>query len=244
VLASALASLSSAVVGSIFGVAGTVVGAAVGGVVITTGRAAYEYWLRRAAYRLRTQIPVRVPRRDRTRPEVPAEEPETAAEPMPNGSGGRWRSWWHRLSRRRVGLLAATGIVVASVLGVITAVELITRNPVSSVFGDDPGGRTSVGSLFDDGEAEQPRDTTTTTVPAEEEAPERAPDGDGDTVPEPDTEAPAPRGTPAPTAPDGEPSPDDQPPEETPDDEVPPTGSTTTTTTGATQAPSADDTGS
>ncbi|HEX6238604.1 MAG TPA: hypothetical protein VFZ68_15490, partial [Acidimicrobiales bacterium] len=47
VLASGLASLTAAVVASVFGVAGTVIGAAMVGVVWTLGSAVYRYWIGR-----------------------------------------------------------------------------------------------------------------------------------------------------------------------------------------------------
>lgn len=186
VLASGLASLTAAVVTSFFGVAGTVIGAAVVGIVWTLGSAVYRYWIGRTQIRLQQARPIILrPRRgtghpgaagDRAvrdldqagRATIPGVEggapaPPATAEHRPGSSPGRWWAW---LSRRRVGLAVALVIVVVFSLAVITIVELVAREPISGITGGDPSGRTSIDSLFDGGDDDDaPEGTTTTTAP-------------------------------------------------------------------------------
>ncbi|HEX6235848.1 MAG TPA: hypothetical protein VFZ68_01570, partial [Acidimicrobiales bacterium] len=181
--ASGLASLTAAVVASVFGVAGTVIGAAMVGVVWTLGSAVYRYWIGRTQLRLQQARPIVLrPRRGTGRPDEAADRtardldqagPATipdidAGAPPPPATkehppGASPRRWWARLSRRRVGVAVAVVIVLVFSLAVITAVELIAREPMSGITGGDPTGRTSIGTLFD-GDDDTPEGTTTTTT--------------------------------------------------------------------------------
>ncbi|MFP3899361.1 MAG: hypothetical protein ACLFXM_00815 [Acidimicrobiia bacterium] len=185
VLASGLASLTAAVVTSFFGVAGTVIGAAVVGIVWTLGSAVYRYWIGRTQIRLQQARPIILrPRRgtghpdaagDRTvrdldqtgRATIPGVEggapaPPATAEHHPGTSPRRWWAW---LSRRRIGVALALVIVLVFSLAVITVVELVAREPMSGITGGDPSGRTSIDSLFDGGDDDGgPGGTSTTTT--------------------------------------------------------------------------------
>ena len=115
-LAGALAAVSAAVVASTFGLAGTLLGAAVTSVVATVAGALYSHSLERARARVRI-------RRD----------PATGAlarEVLPPPSAPRPIRW---------GLVAGAAVLVfALALGVITALELAARRPVASLVGHAP----------------------------------------------------------------------------------------------------------
>src|SRR5690606_6334518 len=144
------------VVTSSFDVAGTVIGAAVVGVLITLGNAVYRYWLGRTQLKLQ-QLKLQQLKLEQVAPIIlrprratghPDEAGDRTArdldEAAPATSPGRWWAW---LSRRRIGVAVALVIVLAFSLGVITLVELVARQPMSGLTGGDPSGRTSIGSL-------------------------------------------------------------------------------------------------
>jgi hypothetical protein len=126
--AGAAASVTSALAASFFGVAGTLIGAAVGSVVSTVASAIYAHSLRRAADRARVTREVVIRRATgaipAAVPTVPAArtagEPPVAPEPQPAGGGGQ-RPWW------RSRPVAAAGVALGAFLlavGAITASEL------------------------------------------------------------------------------------------------------------------------
>jgi hypothetical protein len=209
VLASGLASVSAAIVASVFGVAGTVIGAAVVSVVFTLGSAVYGFSIRRTKAKLEQSHGIRLPRPTRprggtghTREAGKADGTGNGASPgplssTPHGSGSApgagWRAW---LSRRRWGVTAGVAIVLVSSLAVVTLIELVGQQPLSSMIGRDPSGRTSIGSLLDDGDDAPGEPTTTTT------APDVSPTTDPDATPqEPAPTTAPPRGAPPPAAP-------------------------------------------
>src|SRR5215210_3918097 len=128
VLAGALASVSAAVVASTFGLAGTLIGAAVTSVVATVAGALYTRSLERARARIRIR---RNPRTGTLERELVA--PPAAPRPI---------SW---------GLVAgAAALVFVLAIGAVTAVELAARKPVASLLGrtvPEPG-VTTVGTLL------------------------------------------------------------------------------------------------
>lgn len=212
VATSALASVSAAFVASLFGVAGTIAGAAVVSVVATVGTAVYGRSIRRTTARLQ-----QVPRRVATRGGGPAAvatgetgdardagdgrppgatagaAPDAGGEPVELGVPPAGPGWWVRLGRRRWGLAAGVAMVLVLSLGAISVIELAGGQPLS---GEASGGRTSIGALLpggggegdDDGDGELPDDdgtgtTTDPTAPAIT-APGEG-DGTGDTAPPP-----------------------------------------------------------
>jgi hypothetical protein len=125
--ASSLAALSAAVICSFFGVAGTVIGAAIASVVATTGSALYSYSLRRTRARLR-----RLHQAGAASPPF-AEVFKTARQ--------QGQRIWSELPLR----LLAIGVAVVFVVsfGVITVIELGTGEPLSSAVKGHSGSGTS-----------------------------------------------------------------------------------------------------
>ncbi len=109
VAASALAAASAAVVASLFGVGGTVIGAALVSIVATTTSALYRHWARRTTDRLTSLAGPLFQRPDL----------------------GKLRT--SRISWRRVALAAALVFTVA--LASITVVELFAGKSISALLG-------------------------------------------------------------------------------------------------------------
>jgi hypothetical protein len=126
-LAGALAAVSGAVVASFFGVEGTLIGAALGSILVTPAEAVYTRTLTSADTLARRSLLRRV-----GEGAGPSEEGASKAHPEPV----RWR-------RVAVAAVVAFGIAV----GVITGVEAIARQPLASLLGSRPrqGASTSVG---------------------------------------------------------------------------------------------------
>lgn len=167
VVASALAAVSSAVLLSTVGVAGTLIGAAVGSVVATVAGAVYSYSLEAsrsrvaAAAQLAASARVRRPGRDRTRQVPTDEQPEQPAQQ----AGPAWRETLAALPWARVALVAA-GVFVAAMV-VIVSFELIAGKPVSKLTNGTTGDRsgTSIPGL---GGSDKPtRTPTETSSPAQ-----------------------------------------------------------------------------
>lgn len=140
--AGALAAVSAAVVASFFGLAGTVIGAAVASVVSTVGAAVYtesmrrtHAGLRRAGSRLVRSPQSPVHRSASDRPPLPAH-----LDPRRSPPRRRWRRW---------AMVAATAVAVFGLaMVVVTTVELIGHKPVAAlVGGSDQAGGTTLGSL-------------------------------------------------------------------------------------------------
>lgn len=165
VCASTLASVSAAAVASIFGVAGTVVGAALASIVATVGSAFYSHGISRTSEKLQ-QTPVA----GLIRPGVGGLTRRFAAAPVSarddgdgdgdgDGSSG-WRAW---LAERHWGVVAGVAIVFAGSLLAVTLIELVGQQPLASLTGNDPSGNTSIGSFLDDGGKDGADDDTTDT---------------------------------------------------------------------------------
>jgi hypothetical protein len=172
-LAGALAAVSGAVVASLFGVEGTLIGAALVSLLVAPAEAVYTHSLA-SAHRVARRSLVR-----RVGDETDAsEEGASEADPQPI----RWQ-------RVAVGAVLAFGIAVAA----ITGVETVANQPLASLFGSRSreGGSTSVGVVVG-GDRSAPPATqapaTSTTSPS---------------GPAPMTTAPAPVGVPTTTAPAG-----------------------------------------
>ena len=162
-IAGALAAVSSAVLLSTLGAAGTIIGAALGSVVVTVGGALYSQGLARSRARL-AQVPL-----------TPRRKVVTVADERPApGRRDRLRTLpWKRISLTAAALFAAT--VVA-----ITAFELATGRTLSSFTGGSDGGGgttlTRIGGGSHGGPSPSPDD--------------RSPSG-GETSPSPESSDPA-----------------------------------------------------
>jgi hypothetical protein len=199
VMASALAAVSAAVIASLFGVAGTVIGAAVVSVASTVGAAVYTESMRRTHAGLR-----RAGRRLVQSPQSPADRSAGDGPPLPahlDPRRSRPRRRWARWA-----MVAATGVAVFGLaMAVVTTVELIGQKPVSAlVGGSDQSGGTTLGSLIDatggDSRQQQAPGSPSTTptggnAPASD-SPPTATSGAESTVPSASNSAPA-----TPTAP-------------------------------------------
>jgi hypothetical protein len=208
VCASTLASVSAAAVASVFGVTGTIVGAAVMSVIATTGSALYSHGIRRTGAKLQETPVAELTRRLGPWPGAgadPTGAPSRTAAPVavtgpasPTPAPG-WREW---LSRRRWGVALGVGIVFAATLGVVTLVELAGQRSLADIAGDSSG-QTSIGSFLvgsDDGQT--PRGASTTVAPGATDDP-AATDDPGSTV---DGSTDDPSGTVDPDDPGGSPT--------------------------------------
>jgi hypothetical protein len=124
-LAGALAAITAAVLASFFGVDGTLIGAALGSVVVASGEALYTRSLASAHTLARRSLPRRVGA-------AASEEGASTAHPQPL----RWR-------RVVVAAVAAFGIAVAA----ITGTEVVAQRPLASLVGSRPrqAASTSIG---------------------------------------------------------------------------------------------------
>lgn len=185
VAAGVLASVSAAMVSSYFGVAGTIVGAAVFSIFATVGSAAYGLGIRRTTARLQQVQTLRMPRPTVRLPGrgTPAERTGASTGEAADDEGGvdaaeaeavderavlpgpATEGWRHWLARRRWSLAAGVAVVFVLSLATVTLIEAVADRPLS---GEDSGSRaTSIGSLFsgggDDDEPDDPGTPTTTT---------------------------------------------------------------------------------
>jgi cytoskeletal protein RodZ len=135
-LAGALAAVTGAVVASFFGVEGTLIGAALGSILVTPAEAVYTRTLASADTLARRSLLRRV-----GEGADPSEEGASKARPEPI----RWR-------RVAVAAVLAFGIAV----GAITGMEAVAQQPLASLFGSRPrqGASTSVGVVV--AEADRP----------------------------------------------------------------------------------------
>lgn len=217
VVASALAAVSSAVLLSTVGVAGTVIGAAVGSVIATVAGAVYAYSLQASRERVAAAAQVAAMARanlsrrqeggTRETQQVTAQTQVTPAEP------GRpmWRAALERLSWKRVAALA-TGVFLAAMVAIV-AFELVAGRPVSTYTGGtsrDSSSRTTLGGGSAEKSKQEPS-STESEAPGDEataESSEEATPAEQPTEQVTETEDPAPDEV----TPSGEPS--EAPPEE------------------------------
>ncbi len=212
VLGSALAATSAAVLASVAGTAGTIIGAGVGSVVITVGAAVYTWWIRRTgeiARRTAAQVrlsalatqplprtvaqgPMRF-RRDRGSATeqaaglpVRADADPAVADETPDGEAEddatRFSLPWGRV-------LLATAVVAVLTFGVITLVEGIAGRPVSSLTGGSDSTGTSVGHVLgsdDEKKSDTPKDDST-PAPSQEPSPTDEPGSSEVPAPTPTT---------------------------------------------------------
>ncbi|MGX5654619.1 hypothetical protein ACWKWC_07595 [Geodermatophilus nigrescens] len=151
VAAGALAAVSSAVVLSFFGVAGTVIGAALASIVSTVGSALYSASLTTTGERLR---------KARVHRPAPAADPAdtTATRELPPSLDPR-RAPAPRQRPRWVRVAAYTAAVFVTAMVVVTGIELVSQQPVSALVGgtETSSSSTTIGELSN---ASSSRDTT------------------------------------------------------------------------------------
>ncbi|MFV0453343.1 MAG: hypothetical protein ACK5LS_14085 [Propioniciclava sp.] len=170
VVAGALASLTSAFLGSTLGTAGTIIGAAIGSMIGAVATALYSFWLRRATSSVASLA-------GRTRPDAARSSavgrPSAEDRPAPTDAS-RSPS---RIRPRAVvaSVIAASAIAFVLSLIAITALETGTGRSLSGGTG------TTVASI-PDRDSSDPDTTNSAPPPADEESTE---------VPEPDQEVPA-----------------------------------------------------
>ncbi len=151
-LAGALAAVTGAVVASFFGVEGTLIGAALGSILVTPAEAVYTRSLASAHTLARRSLPRRA-----GKGAGPSEEGASKAHPEPI----RWR---------RVAVAAVLAFGIA--LGAITGMEAVAQQPLASLFGSRPrqGASTSVGVVVAEADRPAPPATrapaTSTTSPS------------------------------------------------------------------------------
>ena len=204
VVGSALAAMSGAVVASLAGTTGTVIGAAVCSVIATVGATMYTESLRRtgsAAKKTAAVVRQRgalitgaLPRTavddqrppDAHRAAAAAErETDTAESGGEHRGEGRWDLPWGKVA------IASLAVMVTGLAG-ITAVEAMTGEPVSSLVGADDGPGTTVGRVVGDDSSAKDDPEPDKDAPATQE-----PEPSSETTEEPP--APEPSTTPDPT---------------------------------------------
>jgi cell division protein FtsN len=198
VVAGALAAVSAAVAASFFGVAGTVIGAALVSVVSTVGSALYGASLDRTGERLRRTRHARptraTPDGDTRTRELPAAlDPRRAPAP-------RRRPRWSRVAAYAVAVFAAAMVVV-------TGVELVGQKPVAALVGgtDTPSSSsTTIGELST---ASSSRDTAPSTPPEDDPADGGSSEAPESTAPTGTTEPEDAGGSSTPTRQSEEPAP-------------------------------------
>ena len=176
VAAGALASVSSAVVASFFGLAGTLIGAALASVISTVSAALYSSSLRKTNEKLRTarsqltgrQSPVVETTAAAAAPATPATKVLPAHLDPRRAPARRPRPRW-----TRVAVYAAAVFAIA--MGVITGIELIGQKPVSALVGGTQtsqettlGAITNTSSSSDVQQDEEEPSSPSTTAPATE----------------------------------------------------------------------------
>jgi hypothetical protein len=163
-VASVLAAVSATVAASFFGVAGTVIGAALGSLISVVGGAVYKHSIETTRQRIRAAaVESAVAQRfGLTEPTRALAEAREADPPAVSG----WRPWtWLRsLGPKRIALSAAALFLVT--LGGVTAFEMISGQPISSTVSNSNGKGTS---LFG-GTEKQSTPSPTTTTPSSSSA--------------------------------------------------------------------------
>ncbi|MET1059854.1 MAG: hypothetical protein ABWX84_09665 [Nocardioides sp.] len=223
----AFAAVSSAILLSTLGAAGTIIGAALGSVIVTVGGALYSQGLARSRQRLAqvqtaalrkvgvAQAEVRRASRHQGEVDVLDAHLAYADERLddvnddlgaiadePTGPG--WRERLVTLPWKRISMIAA-GLFAAAVLA-ITAFELVAGESVSSITGGtEAGGGPTIGRIGGGSDSETP--TEDEKAPTDgDSSPSDAPSTEPSDEPAP-TDAPSVEPTPAPESTTPEPTP-------------------------------------
>jgi hypothetical protein len=196
-LASAAGAVLAAVVLSKFGVAGTLIGAALGSVVSTIGTEVNEHYLGRSSRRLQ-ELRAAQRRSGRARPGT-AKAPE-APEPSASASPGWQRPAW--MSWKALAALGVGGFLIAMLA--ITGFELAVGKPLAGLVGNHvtSGRSTTFGEVArgDSGQRER-SDTPTPSIDTDSTSPATESSATATTVPGTSTTAPGLQQPPATTAP-------------------------------------------
>ena len=179
VCGSALAAVSSAVLLSTVGVAGTIIGAAIGSVVVTAGGSIYSHYLEVSRHRVAAAQSVARARKARSRSarldaaqeEQAEDELHQAEEQLADAEDEpeklSWREVLAGLRWRRIAAVAAAIFVLAMVI--IVTFEMVTGRAVSTYTGGTDGNpRTSIPGLGG-------RSSTGTPTPTQTQTPTRTP---------------------------------------------------------------------
>lgn len=174
VSAGALAAVSSAVLLSTLGAAGTIIGAALGSVIASVGTSLYTQGIARSRRKMAEQTAVlrrvgiaqaevrRAARRGGMAADAHLEhadeELDEARAELDEVDEESWKDRLRALPWKRIGIVAA-GLFLVTVL-LITGFELITGRPVSSYTGGTSGHSGSTLSRF----SHQPKSTSTPTT--------------------------------------------------------------------------------
>lgn len=211
-MAGALAAVTSAVLLSTFGVAGTLIGAALGSLALTIGNAVYSYSLRLTRERVAAAQSVAAARiglaQSRVQGGADTEDLAEVADDLDRAQAvladaavedeavpGGWRAVLSGLPWKRVVALS-TAIFVIAMLAIL-AFELVTGRAVSTYTGgSDEDRRTSIPGMG----AGADRDSGTTPDPAPGDDVTTDSDEEDLLVPEEETAAPEPSATPEDTA--------------------------------------------
>ena len=163
VVASALAAVSSAVLLSTVGVAGTIIGAAIGSVIATVGASIYSYSLRISRERVQAAQAAAVARMSRVRTGVSTRSIELEDEPHDEGRAP-WREALARLPWKWIATVSGAIFVIAMV--VILSFELLTGESISKRTGgtDGTGSRTSLGFGSSSSTSKSPTPTPSPTA--------------------------------------------------------------------------------
>jgi hypothetical protein len=163
VVASALAAVSSAVLLSTVGVAGTIIGAAFGSVIATVGASIYSYSLRISRERVQAAQAAAVARMSRARTGVHTRSVELEDKPEDQGRPP-WREALARLPWKWIAIVSGAIFVIAMI--VILSFELLTGESISKRTGgtDGNGSRTSLGFGSSVTASKSPRPTPSPTA--------------------------------------------------------------------------------
>ena len=176
IAAGALAAVSSAVVASFFGLAGTLIGAALASVISTVSAALYSSSLKKTNEKLRRargqltgrQSPVEETRVAPAAADTPATQVLPAHLDPRRAPARRSRPRW-----TKVAVYAAAVFVVA--MGIVTGIELIGQKPVSALVGGTQtsqettiGAITNASSSSSSDEQQDEDPSSPTTAPATE----------------------------------------------------------------------------
>jgi hypothetical protein len=144
VTASALAAVTSAVLLSTLGTAGTIIGAALGSLIATAGGALYSYSIRVSRERVARVQAAAIAKVNRRRTGAPTAQIDVEDTPEEQGRPA-WREALTRLPWKWIAIVAAAIFVITML--VIVGFELLTGRSVSTYTGgsDGNGHRTSLG---------------------------------------------------------------------------------------------------